>query len=220
MQLLITIQRYKCYKCLKVLLKRKGMFLKIFTLGLCLILNFSSFARTGDLFEKDYFILKKIPADYRSFGAICEQVARLRLKEMFDPKKFQFIIGLEYRNSRRVLGEIDLIVVSKKNKKVIVVGEVKCWKNLKAASKKAKKQLNRFFTAIKSMEKILFFPKETVNLKFKKEDFFDAKRMLFSQKVEGDNPFENNIGLTLNQVKKLRQKLQVCQKNRECPSLK
>ena len=37
--------------------------------------------------------------------------------------------------------------------------------------------------------------------------------MYFSQRVEDKNPFEN-IGLTLSQVKKLRKKLQACQRIR------
>ena len=195
------------------------MSLKFFIISFSFVLSFSSFGRTGDIYESDYLILKNIPADYKSFGTICEQVARLRLKEKFDSRKFQFLVGLEYRNSQRVLGEIDLVVVSKKSQKVKIVGEVKCWRDLKAAARKAKKQLNRFFNSIKSMEKIFFYPKERVSIKFKKEDFLNARRMLFSQKVDGDNPFENNIGLTLNEVKKLRKKIQACQSKKECPSL-
>ena len=186
----------------------------------CFSLITSSFGRSGDSFERDYLTLKKIPADYRSFGAVCEQVARLRLKESYDPKKFKFLIGLEYRNSRRVLGEVDLIVFSKKDNKVAIVGEVKCWKDLQAAFKKAKKQLNRFFKAIEGNEKITFHPKEPIGIKFEKNLFLGTKKMYFSQKVEEQNPFENNIGLTLPQLKNLRKKLQTCQRDQKCPTLK
>ena len=73
--------------------------------------------------------------------------------------------------------------------------------------------------AMKSSEKIFFYPKEKVHFKFKKRDFVDAKEMLYSQKIEGDNPFKNDIGLTLFQVRKLREKLQLCQKNKKCPAI-
>ena len=202
----------------------QGLHLKstkvFFTFALSLLLTFSVFGRTGNNFERDYLILKKIAADYRSFGSICEQVARLRLKETFDPKKFNFLVGLEYRNSLRVLGEIDLIVFSKKDGRVVVVGEVKCWKNLNAAMKKAEKQLNRFFKSMKGEKKVFFYPKERVNIKFEKKAFMNAKKMYFSQKTQKISPFKNDIGLTLLEVKKLREKLQTCQRNKECPTIK
>ena len=119
------------------LIKRIGLSATI----LMSLLSFS-FARSENSLEEDFNKLKNIPANYQSFGSICEQVARLRLQEKFDKKKYDFLIGLEYKNSQRTLGEVDLLVVSKKNQKVFVVGEVKCWKNLKAAMVKAKKQLN------------------------------------------------------------------------------
>ena len=187
--------------------------------SLIILLISASYARNNNSLEKHFLILKKIPADYQSFGSICEQVARLRLKERFDPKKFEFIIGLEYRNFRRTLGEVDLLVVSKKSEKVFVVGEVKCWKNLDAAIVKAKKQLKRFFKAMNSSEKITFHPKEKTNIKFKKESFLKAKEIMYSQKTDDENPFLNDIGLTLYQVKTLRKKLQQCQKNKKCPVL-
>lgn len=183
-------------------------------------LAFSSFGRSQGSFERDYLILKKIPADYRSFGSICEQVARLRLKEKYNPKKFNFLVGLEYRNSNRVLGEVDLVVFSKKDGRVVIVGEVKCWKDLDAAVKKAEKQLNRFFRSMGGNQKIFFYPKERVSIKFQKKVFVNAKKMYFSQKVEGKNPFKNNIGLTLSEVKKLRKKLQECQRVKECPTVR
>ena len=94
--------------------EKEGMFYYLIKNFMIVILSFflvfSSFARSQGSFERDYLILKKIPADYKSFGSICEQVARLRLKEKYNPKKFNFLVGLEYRNSNRVLGEVDLVV--------------------------------------------------------------------------------------------------------------
>ena len=47
----------------------------------------SIFAQSENDLAKDYEKLKKIPANYQTFGSICEQVARLRLKEKFDKRK-------------------------------------------------------------------------------------------------------------------------------------
>ena len=167
--------------------------------------------------ESDFRQLKKVPANYRSFGAVCEQVARLRLQKSYSPDQYKILVGLEYHNSKRILGELDIIVYSKVHRNVVMTAEVKCWKDLEAAAAKARRQLKRFFTTIKNGEKVYFRPLEKTKIKFSKKLFLNSGEMIISQKGEG--PFDKHLGLTLNQLKSLRERLIECQKNHLCPTL-
>ncbi|MDC0254219.1 hypothetical protein OAK75_04930 [Bacteriovoracales bacterium] len=186
----------------------------MFRVAYCLILLFISTAQ-GSL-ESDFKQLKKLPADYRSFGAICEQVARLRLRKSYLPDQYNILVGLVYSNSKRVLGELDIVVYSKTNENVVMTAEVKCWKDLEAAAAKGRTQLKRFFTAMKNEEKVYFRPLEKTKFRFSKRHFLRSKEMIISQKGEG--PFDQNLGLTLKQLKTLRERLIKCQKQGQCPT--
>ena len=185
----------------------------MFRVAYCLILLFISTAK-GSL-ESDFNKLQKVPANYRNFGAICEQVARLRLRKSYSPDQYKILVGLVYSNSRRTLGELDIVVYSKANENVVMTAEVKCWKDLEAAAAKARAQLKRFFTTMKNGEKVYFRPLEKTKVRFSKKHFLNSKEMIISQKAEG--PFDQDLGLTLKQLKTLRERLIECQKKRQCP---
>jgi Holliday junction resolvase-like predicted endonuclease len=186
---------------------------------LCFVFPFTLFARPQYSIEEDFQKLKTVPADYRSFGAICEQVARLRLKKKYLPPLHKILVGLEYRNSRRTLGELDIVVYSKIAQRVFLTAEVKCWKNLEAASSKARKQLKRFYFYREGQEKIFFYPKEKTSFSFQKSHFSHSGKMIISQKSEGKSSFDMDLGLTLRQLQTLRKRLLHCQKRGLCSRL-
>ena len=191
------------------------MFRAKYHLVVFLLILFSSNAKSNP--QSDFNQLKKIPANYRSFGAICEQVARLRLQKSYLPEQYKILVGLEYHNSKRILGELDIVVYSKTNGNVVMTAEVKCWKNLEAAAAKARRQLKRFFTYMRNGEDVYFRPLEKTKIKFSKRHFLNSKEMIISQKGQG--PFDKGLGLTLNQLNLLRERLINCQKKRICPTL-
>jgi Holliday junction resolvase-like predicted endonuclease len=178
---------------------------------------FTLFARPQFSIEEDFQKLKNIPADYRSFGAVCEQVARLRLKKKYLPPLYKILVGLEYRNSRRTLGELDIVVYSEIGQRVFLTAEVKCWKNLKAALSKARKQLKRFYFYRRGQEKIFFYPKEKTAFRFQKSHFSHSQEMIISQKSKEVSSFDLDLGLTIRELQSLRKRLLYCQKRGFCP---
>lgn len=182
---------------------------------LLVTLLFSSFTFAGDI-EPYFQALKDSAANYEPDGAVCEQVARLVLKEEFAPDLYEIGLGVEYDIGRDTLGELDVLVKEKSSQKIIMVAEVKCWKNHWQALDKAKVQRDRFMWNLsKYPEKMNFnsFEGWTVHV----SDF--AQPLLFRSISSGGGVkrgFDQEIDLGLSDLKALRMKLLKCQQNREC----
>jgi hypothetical protein len=105
-----------------------------------------------------YKKLKNSHIDFRAQGTICEQVARLDFEKEYPPPHYQVETGITYADeSDRVLGELDLVVIDADQQRAIAIAEVKCWKNLKRAKRKAQKQLERLQSVLDQHQNVHFF---------------------------------------------------------------
>ncbi len=182
-------------------------------------LSYSTIAlSTPQQLEDDFDTLKSIPNDYTVFGTICEQVAQLRMEEVYDHDDYEVVTGIVYENHSWTLGELDVVVFDRFTQKAIVIAEVKCWRNLNKAQRKAQRQLNRFKHAIRDGHKVnhIFEGDDRLH-EFSREQFMDDPQYLtISQEGGKSCGFDMNLGLSLDEVKSLRNKLISCQRRGEC----
>ena len=119
----------------------KSIFLKL--LSFWLLFSGNLFASSEKILFY-YDILKEMPkSDVVDKGKVCEKIAMLQIASEYSDEKFEIIPNIVYGFGNVVLGELDLLVVDKKDRKVVKVLEIKCQKNLRKSSKKAKVQLER-----------------------------------------------------------------------------
>ena len=115
-----------------------------------LVLSFSNTFAVSKQSREYFEQLKDLPIDDVSdVGKVCERVAELQLEREFPLGSYLIIPNVVYekeenKENRVRLGELDIVVVSKADSKVVLIAEVKCWQNRSKAARKAKKQLNRF----------------------------------------------------------------------------
>ena len=172
----------------------------------------------------DYDYLKDVPADYRNFGTICEYVAALRLKKRFDPKLYGIDIGVEYLDGRRVVGELDVVVYRYKDKKVVLVSEVKCRRHFGKALSKARSQLQRFKSTIARVKSsrgspISFRTTTGSPVKFISSQFDGPIEYIsVAQFPCTKHGFDLGLNLTHAEVTHLRERLLACQRRLECPT--
>lgn len=170
-------------------------------------------------YKADYERLLVRPANYQVFGTICEELARLRLEEQFSPKNYYVVTGIQYRNSTRTIGELDVVVFRNSDHEAVMVGEVKCWRRLGEGRAKAEKQLHRFEDTMKSGMKIRFVangkgdPKKQYS-----PQQFDERPDLLSISQEGGRThgFDMCLNYDLDQVQVLRNAILHCQETGRC----
>lgn len=98
-----------------------------------------------------YDYLVKIDHCPYNIGFLLEELVRFDLQKDWDPKIYDITGGLElYAPNGFSIGEIDILVMRKKDKKVMLIGEAKMWRDLPAGLIKAKSQLKRLKDAIEN----------------------------------------------------------------------
>ena len=174
----------------------------------------------GDLYKA----LKNSATDYRgNQGAICEDVAAyLYRTEVYPDPKYLIMERVAYGPSilEDRTGELDLVVMEKvgASYQVVEFAEVKCWKNLTAASNAAQKQKTRLYHSIKTPEKFEFYSLDTFKPVFTYTDLAPGVRFrtisqeggrgIASSSIQG---FDLEIPFSIEQLKGLAQKITQCQ---------
>jgi len=165
--------------------------------------------------NEDFRALKDSGVDYQVIGAVCEEVARLRIQEEYG-SKYVVVTGVEYGDANRTIGELDVVVFENATQKVVRVAEVKCWKDYKGALAKARNQRQRFITNLES-GKTLYFEALHNDYKFKKEQFVGNKTFqTISQKGSKAAGFDVELPYELKELMQLRQMMIDCQANHQC----
>lgn len=179
-----------------------------------LLLTSKTFA-LGDprpLFEA----IKNAGVDYVVVGAVCEQATKALMQKQYGPQ-FTVLTGVEYARSQgSTLGELDVVVVRNADQKVLLVGEVKCWKDLKAAKKKANDQRQRIITNLKNANGLhLACLDKTCHFNAKN---FDQVQRFISISQDGGRQFgfELDLPYSLEQLMTVREALIKCQRNGDC----
>lgn len=166
--------------------------------------------------QEDFAALKNSGTDFTVIGVICEQVAKLELEETYPSTKYTVETGIQYGDGRRAFGELDVIVFEKATGRAVLVGEVKCWKDLNGALRKASKQRQRFLSYINSNAKLVFM--NTTNYRNYDQDQFEGIRQFVSiaQKGAESAGFTDELPYSLEELMGLRQRLMDCQHAHEC----
>ncbi len=160
--------------------------------------------------------LRDSAVNYEVVGTVCEQVARLELYKTFPAKDFEIINGIEYGDTKRTIGELDVVIFKKTTKKAVFVGEVKCWRDLQGALKKAHAQRNRF---IASLSKEIYMQDQENSYdqaQFDHVQRYAAIAPVGSKKAGFDVEMENS----LEELMRLRDMLMDCQHRGQCAAPK
>jgi len=175
-----------------------------------------SFA-SRDLMIQDFEALRYTEHNYVVFGTVCEQVAKRRLEKMYPAPEYSTTVGIGYWNKTRQLGELDVIVFRNSDEEAVIVAEVKCWNDLPAALKKANRQLSRFTGHIAAGTKLKMSDMDDRSHEYSRTQFDEHPReMRVSQDGGLDHGFEMVIGLSMAEVKTLRQMIMDCQNQDKC----
>jgi len=169
--------------------------------------------------EEAFKLLARIPADYRVGGTVCEQLARVRMAYKYPAQQYKVETGIIYTNSNgHTLGELDVVVFHRQSKRAIIVGEVKCWRNLKSAMKKARIQLQRFHSWLKANKQIHMYKSDNPQLRYHKKQFQSEHRILyFSQNGGEASGFNVSVGIQHSDIPQLQKLLIKCQNAGKCP---
>lgn len=165
-------------------------------------------APLNDLFNE----LRDSGLNYEVVGTVCEQVARLELLKVYPETDYQIINGIEYGDSQRTIGELDVVVFKKATKKAVLVGEVKCWKDLNSALHKAKDQRLRFQQSLSKNIELHDYESS-----FDKSQFNEVQKYVaiapHGAKAAG---FEMDLENSLKELMQLRKMLLACQAQGQC----
>ncbi len=170
------------------------------------------------LTEESYFEeLSRIPANYKVFGTVCEEMARIDLEQEFPPDFYEIKVGIQYRDASRTIGELDVIVFRRSDEEAMMVAEVKCWRNFKKALTKANKQLSRFQNTRVRGDEICYIGRE---FEYHWTQFDEITRYEKISQLGGRKQgFDRTLTLDLSAIKRIRSRLIRCQKSRQCAVL-
>lgn len=164
----------------------------------------------------DFNALKNHPRSYEDTGAICEELARLKFERKFNNSNFEVLVGIAYGDVQNTIGELDIVVFDHSQEKVILVSEVKCWKNLQGGLAKAKDQRQRFLFNLNS-NKNLYFESTSSQKQYKTEQFkFVTTFSTIGQKGAVNNGYDDELEYDLRELHTLRMEMLRCQDRKEC----
>lgn len=166
--------------------------------------------------EPYFEALKQSRVNFEPDGAICEMVGLLQYAQTYPPSDYVLASGIEYSTGELTLGELDIVVIDRRTAKVVLVSEVKCWKNQKQAFEKVKSQRQRFLYNLAKFPRKMNF--ETFSDLRLKADQFDSKTLYRSLSDLGGvrHGFDAEMELNLSELKQLRMKLLKCQQFGDC----
>lgn len=181
-----------------------------------LLFSFALSTTANASWEEDFAQLKDRPRSYEDTGAICEELARLKFEKIFNNSQYEVVVGIAYGDSRRTIGELDVVVFDRVQRNVLRVAEVKCWKDLDGGLKKAREQRMRFLTNIKSSKPIYFQSTSTDELydtgQFKNVAAFTS----LGQKGSKLAGYDDELDYELRELHRPRGEMIRCQDRGEC----
>jgi hypothetical protein len=173
-----------------------------------------SFAR--DIYET-FDLLKDLPENFTVFGSVCEEVAKLDLKEMYPESEYYTRVGINYESNGRVAGELDTIVFRNDTGEAVIIGEVKCWKNMNKAIKKAHEQLSRFDRHMDGNKIDSMYEVDDQSQVYQTTQFDeDPRQMTIGQKGATAHGFTMELDLSLQELHRLHEMLVACKKQHQC----
>ena len=166
--------------------------------------------------EEEMIALKDVPRDYFDTGAICEEVARLNMIQVYPAPQYKVLTGVAYDNGQGTSGELDVVVFDMNTNKAIKVAEVKCWNKLGQALDKAYKQRKRFFGYRDNSENI-GYKKAHSNETFTKDQFaYVTEFITIGQAGAKAAGFDEELQYSLKELMTLRDMMMKCQRQKQC----
>lgn len=179
------------------------------------VLIFANLAFAG--LAEDFDQIKDHGRNLEPIGSICEEIAQLRFAEKYPAPDYKVVTGIEYSDSERTLGELDVVVFNTKTNIVDVVAEVKCWKNAKSGLDKAKDQRARFLKNVKSSKALKFKWLDDPKLKLTKTQFNKVSQFYsIAQSGSMKSGYDFELPYTLKELMDLREDLLRCQDSGNC----
>ncbi len=178
-------------------------------------LLFSGFVWAGDI-QAAFDSIKDSGANFGAEGAVCEQLELVRLKTIYPEDKFIITGGLSYSLGENTVGELDVLIMDRNTNKVILLEEVKCWKDLSNAMVKATGQRDRFFwNLVKSPREMIF--RSNDGRTYSVDQFTPEIPFKFvAQKGSVKKGFDVELELGLQELDQLRSLVIKCQKDDLC----
>ncbi len=182
-----------------------------------LILSLNSFSKTfkneneiANYFEE----LAQEDIDFEPVGMVCERVAVRELTKEYPEDKYEILNGLQYDDKKATIGELDVVIYNKSNKKVEAIAEVKCWESFKGALKKARDQRQRFKLYLN--RNIVISDKN--NKHYPISDFNQVQRYFSISQDGGVNQgFDFELSLDLKELMEIRKRILDCKTYHSCP---
>jgi hypothetical protein len=161
--------------------------------------------------DQDYLDLKDRGRNLQDTGAICEEVAILEKQREYG-NQYTVISGIEYGDRYRTIGELDLIIFENRTNTAVLIGEVKCWKNMAAGLRKAKDQRQRFLQNVHSGKELFFRWKDNPQVRFTKQQLNKAERFIsVAQRGSIAVGYDLELEHSLSELMQLRDKIMQCQ---------
>jgi Holliday junction resolvase-like predicted endonuclease len=172
-------------------------------------------SRPSPALEADYAALKDSGAYLGITGTICEEVARLDVADEYKEPEYSVVTGIAYGNSRKVIGELDVIVFENRTGDVVKIAEVKCWKDLEGGLQKAMDQRQRF---LKNVQKGgLYFQSTHDKRQYSQKHFRKVKDFeTIGQQGAKDYGYTRELEHSLEDLMALRKRIMDCQATAEC----
>lgn len=185
--------------------------MKLTALILSLLVSLNIFAAN---WAEDFEALKGIPRSYQDSGAICEEIARLDVQKKYPAPQYKVEVGIAYGDNQRTIGELDVVVFDRNQ--VILVGEVKCWKDLRGGLKKALDQRARFLKNLHS-NKPLIFTSTSTHQRFSQNAFKDVQEFItIGQMGAVESGYDAELGYTLSELHGHTEDMIGCQNSGQC----
>lgn len=165
--------------------------------------------------EEDYDALKDSGSNFVVIGTICEEVARLEMAAEYKEPQYHVVTGIAYGNSKKTIGELDVIVFENKSQDVVKIAEVKCWKDLDGGLRKALDQRQRF---LKNIQKGGIVLRSTHDKRqYSAKQFRDCKDFeTIGQQGAKDYGYNRELDHSLEDLMGLRTRIMNCQTTGEC----
>ena len=176
---------------------------------------FSALVWAGDV-QTAFDSIKDSGANFGAEGAVCEQLEIVRLKTVYPEDKYIVTGGLSYSLGENTVGELDLLILDRNTNKVVLLEEVKCWRDLSNAMVKATGQRDRFFwNLVKSPREMIF--KSNDGRTYSVDQFNPEIPFKFvAQAGSVKKGFDVELNLSLKELDELRLLIIKCQKNDLC----
>lgn len=183
---------------------------------LLLLLSFQT-AIASDALDVEFERLRDSGESFVVTGSICEHVAREKLRATYPDSQYDIRVGISYASDGRTLGELDVVVFKDSSEEAVLIAEVKCWRNLDSAQKKARSQRARFQKWIESDASLKFFPASHNDDVYAQRQFETRPEFIsISQEGGEKSGFDISLDYSLDELMSLRRRLIDCQEAGEC----